>query len=582
MKRALLTIAFAVAALGLAGTAQAQNNCNTPNLIVSADVTANTTWSGCVLLQQPIFVKNNATLTITPGTVVRGQPRSGPVLVGEVAGSPGGLIVTQTGRIIANGTPSNPIIMTTAATDNNGDGIADPDALDPEFNQTWEPGDLFLDSTPRTAPLAMLQKNGTSTTDLWGGLVVLGNAPTNNANKAGVGYGKTLVEGLTVPGFPAADATYGGLRPHDNSGILRYVSVRHAGDEIGDGNELNGITLGGVGDGTVVENIEVYVNFDDGVEWFGGTVNSKNVAVFFAGDDALDVDEGFTGLTQFIFSIQPFFKENDGSPFGGRSGNKILEGDGENFRPDNSAKNNDVNLRIGVDGTPDPGNPAVAGSTATPWPLSYPQFYNWTAIGATPPPSPDFNPLTTPDDEVLGWQFRNGFAGFIHNSIVIGTGSAAGLIVQTSTTSSPTGWAAINNVDAGLAGVVCSTLANGAAPAAAANTALANGNNLNLQRLGGTAAGANVVNSASFPGLVKRDATFNPTGNAAGKLVASLKPSPINPRPNSGLVGVVGCASPRGPGLDSSATYRGAFLRTAGSLWTTGWTTLSIAGLLAN
>jgi hypothetical protein len=581
MKRATLTTAFVAAALGLAGTAEAQNNCTTPNLIVSTDVEANTTWTGCVVLQKPIFVRN-ATLTIAPGTVVRGQPRSGPVVSGEVVGSPGALIVTQTGRIIANGSPSSPIIMTTAATDNNGDGIADPDLTDPEFNQTWEPGDVFLDNTPATAPLAPIQKNGRASTDLWGGLVVLGNAPTNNANKVDVGYGKTLVEGLTVPGFPAADATYGGVRPHDNSGILRFVSVRHAGDEIGEGNELNGITLGGVGDGTIVENVEVYVNFDDGVEWFGGTVNSKNVAVFFAGDDALDVDEGFTGLTQFIFTIQPFFRENDGGVWGSRSGNKILEGDGENFRPDNSAKNDDVNVRISVVGVVDPGNPAVTGSAPTPWPLQQNQFYNWTAIGAVPPPSADFTPTFQPNDEVLGWQFRNGFAGFIHNSIVIGTGTAAGLVVSTSTSSSPTGWAAIDNVNAGLAGVVCSTLAEGAAPAAAATTALTNGNNLNLQRLGGTAAGANVVNSVSFPGLVKRDATFNPTGNAAGKLVASLKPSPLNPRPNAGLTGIAGCASPRGPGLDSSATYRGAFLRTAGTLWTTGWTTLSIGGLLAN
>jgi len=248
MRRTTLVTTLALALVGVAGSAGAQT-------VVNANVTSNTTWSGTVVLQQPIFVKDGATLTILPGTIVRGQPRSAAVQAGVIAGSPGALIVSQTGRIVANGSAANPIIMTTAAVDNNADGIAD--TLPSGFPKSWVPGDAFLDGTPATAPLAMLDKAGFATTDLWGGLVVLGNAPTNNANKSGVGFGKTLVEGLTVPGFPAADATYGGILPHDNSGILNYVSVRHAGDEIGNGNELNGLTLGGVGDGTTVQNIEV-------------------------------------------------------------------------------------------------------------------------------------------------------------------------------------------------------------------------------------------------------------------------------------------------------------------------------------
>lgn len=570
MRKAILVASMALATLGFAGTADAQQ-CATPNLVVNADVTANATWSGCVVLQQVIFVRNGATLTILPGTIVRGQPRTGPVVAGQTAGSPGALIVTQTGRIVANGTAASPIIFTTAAVDNDADGNAD--IAQNGFEKPWVAGDLFLDNFPVTAPLAPLQKDGVNdTTGLWGGLVVLGNAPTNNANKSGVGYGKTLVEGLTVPGFPAAFATYGGILPHDNSGILNYVSIRHAGDEIGNSNELNGLTLGGVGDGTTISNIEVYVNFDDGIEWFGGTVNGRNLAVFYVGDDSIDVDEGYTGLNQFVFTIQSFFARNDGSVFGSVSGDKIGEMDGDNYRPDNTALNDNVNIRLDV---------TQSVVDTTPWPLSNTNFYNWTGIGSALQATRDFTPAALPAGTKLGIQFRNGFAGNVFNSIILNTGSQPGITLNTSVTAGAPGFNAIENANNGLISLVCSTLANGAAPAAAENTVITNGNALNLA-LGGNAGGANVVNNAAFPGLTNSDVSFNPTGNAAGKLAASLKSSPINPRPNAGLAGVAGCVAPRGPGLDPGATYRGAFARTATTLWTTGWTTLNRAGLLAN
>src|SRR5262245_20104219 len=226
MMRKLQRAALALALAGGAGTAMAQTS-------ISTDVTTNTTWGGAavpcpVVLQSVIFVKN-ATLTILPGCLVRGQPRSGPVIAGNPVGSPGALVVTQTGRLNAVGSPTNPIIMTTAAVDNNSDGVADDVDAPIGFEDEWQPGDLFLDDLPSTSPLSPLNTAGLSNTALWGGLVLLGNAPTNLADKCGVGYGKCTVEGLTVPGFPVADATYGGIEPHDNSGTLRYISIRHAG-----------------------------------------------------------------------------------------------------------------------------------------------------------------------------------------------------------------------------------------------------------------------------------------------------------------------------------------------------------------
>ena len=277
-KRALA--AFALALATFAGSASAQI------LVQAVDVTVDTTWGDNetdVILQQPIFVKSGATLTILAGTIVRGQPRSGPVVAGQVAGSPGALIVTQTGTLIATGAADNPIIMTTAAVDNNNDGNADDVDAPIGFEDQWVAGDVFLDDDPFDAPLAPLNKAGEQNVALWGGLVILGQAPTNLGSASGLGTGKATVEGLTVPGFPVADATYGGVESHDSSGIIQFVSVRHAGDEIGTSNELNGITLAGVGDGTIFEFIEVYANFDDGMEWFGGTVSGNNLVVVLRG-----------------------------------------------------------------------------------------------------------------------------------------------------------------------------------------------------------------------------------------------------------------------------------------------------------
>jgi hypothetical protein len=177
--------------------------------------------------------------------------------------------------------------------------------------------------------------------------------------------------GITVPGFPAADATYGGVLPHDSSGKFRYNSVRHAGDELGTSNELNGVTLAGVGDGTVFEFNEVYANFDDGFEWFGGTVDGNNLVVTFVGDDSFDADQGYTGINQFLYSVQNWFISYDNTVFGTESGDQVAELDGDDFDVAGNA-----NL-AGPDSLVAPGNPA-------PWPMSAAFLYNLTAIGSTP------------------------------------------------------------------------------------------------------------------------------------------------------------------------------------------------------
>jgi hypothetical protein len=169
---------------------------------------------------------------------------------------------------------------------------------------------------------------------------------------------------------------------------------------------------------------------------------------------------------------------------------------------------------------------------------------------------------------------RSGFAGELLNSIVVNTGTALGFDVDSAATGCAGQQTDPDNLADCTAQVLASTFDDGAALGAPENAALACGN----ADFRTTATGSdNVVNSASFPKLVDEDATLDPTGNAAGKLVAGLKVAPINPKPNFGLTGIAGGVN-TGPTV---ATYRGAFDRTKPGLWTDGWTTLGTAGLLS-
>ena len=129
---------------------------------------------------------------------------------------------------------------------------------------------------------------GVDNRGLWGGLLVLGNAPSSL---------KGDVASYQIEGIPADDTRglYGGTNSSDNSGTMKYISIRHGGALIGQDNEINGLTLGGVGTGTVIDHIEVVGNVDDGIEFFGGTVNASNLLVWGQGDDGLDIDQGYSG-----------------------------------------------------------------------------------------------------------------------------------------------------------------------------------------------------------------------------------------------------------------------------------------------
>ena len=263
----------------LLGIALINNNCRKSDYIIDKEETVRDLGSGVgtvkwtsdktYLLEGFVFVNEGQTLTIGPGTVIRA--RTGQKTAASA------LIVARGGRLIAEGTPTEPIIFTC-----EGDDLK---------------GSVPVDSK-----------------GLWGGVIILGNARLNSE------FLENSIEGIPIS---EPRSVYGGNNDDDDSGILRYVSIRHGGTNIGEGNEINGLTFGGVGRGTVIEHVEVISNADDGFEFFGGTVSCKYLLAAFCGDDAFDYDEGYRGNGQFWAGI-----EEEGS------GDHLLEANGGIF-PEN-------------------------------------------------------------------------------------------------------------------------------------------------------------------------------------------------------------------------------------------------------
>lgn len=222
-------------------------NGETENLILSGKITTNTTLKANKIykLRGLVYVTNGATLTIEPGTKIVGE-----------ADKNGALIITRGSKIMAEGTAANPIIFT----------------------------------SEKPSP-----KRGD-----WAGVVILGNAPTNASfgGVNGVGEiegGINNSEGLGL---------YGGTNPADNSGVLKYVRIEYAGYAFLPDKEINGLTFGGVGNGTTVDYVEVAYANDDSFEWFGGTVNCSHLISYKGLDDDFDTDNGYSGNVQFGIAVR--------------------------------------------------------------------------------------------------------------------------------------------------------------------------------------------------------------------------------------------------------------------------------------
>ena len=183
------------------------------------------------------------------------------------------LLINRGSRIIADGTATAPITFTG-----------------------------FTDAVTHTA--------GPYDVQLWGGIVLNGHGITNNCTDAQRTSNACHVEAEGRPSY------YGGNDNADNSGVLRYVVVKHAGFEVAPADELNGVTFNAVGSGTTIENLEIYSGYDDGVEFFGGAVNVSNLVVLYAKDDSVDFSDGYIGTINNVLIIH--------SP---TDGNRCIEGD---------------------------------------------------------------------------------------------------------------------------------------------------------------------------------------------------------------------------------------------------------------
>ena len=232
-----MTVLSVLAAITL-GTVNAQTK--PIKVLKNADtlITKNTVWDCDTIyfLGGKVYVSNNAELTIQPGTVITGDTTT-----------KGTLIITRGSKIHAVGTPTCPIVFTSS------------------------------------------RGPGRKARGDWGGVIILGNAKINPAG------GTAFIEGLNANPL----SQYGGTNDNDNSGELSFVRIEYPGVALSPNNEINGLTMGGVGRGTLIDYIQVSFANDDSFEWFGGTVNAKHLIAFRGLDDDFDTDFGYSGKVQF-------------------------------------------------------------------------------------------------------------------------------------------------------------------------------------------------------------------------------------------------------------------------------------------
>jgi hypothetical protein len=276
----------------------------TGNINTTTTLTSDKVWT----LKGYVYVTDGAKLIIQPGTTI----------VSDVA-EKGALCIERGSQIIAEGTPTKPIVFTSGR---------------PEGQRS--PGD-------------------------WGGIVILGRAKTNRSSEP------TIEGGIGRP--------YGGTNDSDNSGVMRYVRIEYAGIAALPNSEINALTLGGVGNGTILENIQTIYANDDAFEFFGGNVNGKNLYAFATADDDFDFDFGYTGtITNGVAKRDPQFVDS------GDAGNGV--------ECDN-------------DGT---------GSAAQPY--THPKLFNMILVGP--------NVSTSLSNHNLGLRFRRSTQFTMKNSIVWG------------------------------------------------------------------------------------------------------------------------------------------------------------------
>jgi hypothetical protein len=496
-------------------------------LTSGATFTCNNTY----ILDKKIYVPAGQTLNIAPGTVIKGAAAA-------TAADQTALVVERGGKIMAAGTESCPIVFT---------ANADP-----------------MDGTYSVATIGS-----------WGGVVILGkatnnlvaaNTPQTFGSKVGMGVGLGLIEGFNNTGAQnrygvlqsgsVADETIGAFDDNDNSGVMKFVSIRHTGAILEVGAEINGLTLGSVGRGTTLEHIEIVSGADDQIELFGGTVNMKYVSSLFGNDDMLDYDHGYIGKIQFFFGMK-----NDGTAAGQAS-------------PDNDN---------GIEADSDD-------NSAMSTPVARPVIFNSTFIG---------NPKATGTADNRGLaaiNAKDGAGGEIYNCVfanfknglniekALGSRTFAGggnawhnWYAVPSTPTTPT--VSAGNGTLNLK-VKCNHFVGITNPLTfGASTLAANGTALTAS----SSSDAGIANGAEFTQFTTTDKNVIVTGNTLPGFDYNFTRSgntftaKNDPTPNPAL-SVTGCPTVPVDGFFEPANYRGAFSSEYGENWLSTWSYSQVLG----
>lgn len=480
----------------------------------------NWTCNFTYVLDQKIYVPSGQVLVIQPGTVIKGNAVVTPSLATA-------LIIERGGKIIAAGSEECPIVFTSSS--------------DPMNN---------------THPI--------SNKGQWGGLVILGKATNNlkltpngpyapggTSGLLAVADGLGVIEGFatSIPqdryGVNTSAVSVAGelssqvFDDNDNSGILRYVSIRHSGAILGVGAEINGITLGSVGRGTSIEHIEIVSCADDNIEFFGGTVNVKYITTIFGNDDMFDWDNGWTGNAQFLFGMKgdlTFSTDNDNG----------FESDGDDQKS---------NLL----------------------PRSHPVIYNVTLMGnAKSTTNGDNSSIAAINaKEITEGEIYNSVFAYFKNGFNM-TKSISGNRSYTAGGEAWHNWTSIPGPASASAGngtqslkVKCNTFVGCTNPltigSSASNTVSTDGTQFLTTDLN------TVISGNTLPGF-DYNFTVNPTTN-----VFSAKNDVV---PNPAL-SVTGCPVAPVNGFFASAPYRGAFA-SSGENWLSNWSYSAVLGATKN
>lgn len=459
---------------------------------------ANLICTNTYILDQKIYVPSGQILTIAPGTVVKGRADGGN------PANASALVIEKGGRIIASGEEQCPIVFT-----------AEADNLDGSF------------------PIANKGQ--------WGGVLIAGKASNNLTLAAngpftvGVAGKLAVADGIgTFEGFQSTDSRdQFGVPPaqfddNDNSGIMKYVSIRYAGSVLVLGGEINALTLGSVGRGTTLEHIEVVSCADDGIEFFGGTVNIKYVSMLFGNDDMFDWDLGWSGKAQFLYGLKT---DNTAST----DADNGFECDADDQKSNNT-------------------------------PRSHPIIYNATIVGNNK------TTLTSDNSCLAAINAKELTEGEIYNSVLanfkVGFNMSKALSGRAGTSEAYHNWSVANGNGSQSLKVKCNTFVGTtdaltvdklAANVVAADNTQFTTTDLNVVVAGNTVPGFNYT------------LAINNTSNAI-----TTQPDVI---PNPAL-SVSGCPTAPVDGFFIPAAYRGAFAST-GQSWLSGWTYATVLHVTA-